>query len=40
MTTIIPLKMLHKDLFSPVAYIRIGDNNYGLVIIDDYSRFT
>jgi transposase InsO family protein len=28
------------DLFSPVAYISIGGNKYGLVIIDDYSHFT
>jgi transposase InsO family protein len=28
------------DLFGPIAYISIGDNKYGLVIIDDYSRFT
>jgi transposase InsO family protein len=34
------LKMLHMDLFGPIAYISIGGNKYGLVIIDDYSRFT
>jgi hypothetical protein len=34
-----PLKMLHKDLFGPVAYITIDDNKYGLVIVDNYSRF-
>jgi transposase InsO family protein len=28
------------DLFGPVAYLSIGDNKYGLVIVDDYSRFT
>ena len=28
------------DLFGPVAYVSIGDNKYGLVIVDDYSRFT
>jgi hypothetical protein len=38
MTTITPLEMLHMDLFGPVAYISIGGNKYGLVIIDDYSR--
>jgi transposase InsO family protein len=32
--------MLHMDLFGPIVYISIGDNNYDLVIIDDYSRFT
>jgi hypothetical protein len=40
MTTIRLLEMLHMDLFGPVAYIRISGNKYGLVIIDDYSRFT
>jgi transposase InsO family protein len=32
--------MLHMDLFGPVAYISIGGNKYGLVIVDDYSCFT
>jgi hypothetical protein len=32
--------MLHMDLFGPIAYISIGGNKYGLVIIDNYSRFT
>jgi hypothetical protein len=27
------------DLFGPVAYISIGCNKYGLVIVDDYSLF-
>jgi hypothetical protein len=40
MTTIRPLEMLHMDLFSPIIYIIIGGNKYGLVIIDDYSHFT
>jgi hypothetical protein len=39
-TTIKPLELLHMDLFGPVAYISIGGNKYGLVIIDDYSHFT
>jgi hypothetical protein len=39
-TTTRPLEMLHMDLFGPIAYISIGGNKYGLVIIDDYSRFT
>jgi transposase InsO family protein len=34
------MEMLHMDLFGPVAYISIGGNKYGLVIVDDYSRFT
>jgi hypothetical protein len=40
MITIRPLGILHMDLFSPVAYISIYSNKYGLVIVDDYSRFT
>jgi hypothetical protein len=40
MTTSRPLKMLHMDLFSPIAYISIGGTKYNLVIIDDYSHFT
>jgi hypothetical protein len=40
MIMIRPLKMLHMDLFGPIAYISIGGNKYGLVIVDDYSRFT
>jgi hypothetical protein len=28
------------DLFGPFAYISIGGNKYGLVIVDDFSRFT
>jgi transposase InsO family protein len=40
MTTTQPLELIHMDLFGPVAYLSIGDNKYGLVIIDDYSRFT
>src|SRR5438132_1500992 len=35
-----PLELLHMDLFGPVAYISIGGNKYGFVIVDDYSRFT
>jgi transposase InsO family protein len=27
-------------LFGPVTYISIGSNKYGLIIVDDYSRFT
>jgi transposase InsO family protein len=28
------------DLFGPIAYISMGGNKYGLVIVDDFSRFT
>jgi transposase InsO family protein len=40
MTTIIPLELLHMDLFGPVAYLNIRGSKYGLVIVDDFSRFT
>jgi hypothetical protein len=40
MTTTRPLEMIHMDLFGLVAYISIGSNKYGLVIVDDYSHFT
>jgi transposase InsO family protein len=40
MTTTRQLEMLHMDLFGPVAYISIGGNKYGLVTVDDYSRYT
>jgi transposase InsO family protein len=35
-----PLKLLHMDLFGPIAYISIDGNKYDLVIVDDFSRFT
>jgi transposase InsO family protein len=35
-----PLELIHMDLFGPVAYISIGGNKYGLIIVDDYTRFT
>jgi hypothetical protein len=28
------------DLFGPIAYLNIGESKYGLVIVDDFSRFT
>jgi hypothetical protein len=40
MTSSRPLRLLHMDLFGPIAYISIGGNKYGLVIVDDFSRFT
>jgi hypothetical protein len=35
-----PLKLLHMDLFGPIAYISIGGKKYGLVIVYDFSHFT
>jgi transposase InsO family protein len=40
MTMSRPLELLHMDLFGSVAYLSIGGSKYGLVIVDDYSRFT
>jgi transposase InsO family protein len=40
MTTTRPLEMLHMNLFGPIAYISIDGNKYGLIIVDDYSRFS
>jgi hypothetical protein len=40
MTTTRPLELLHMDLFGPVAYLNIGGSKYGLVIVDDFSRFS
>jgi hypothetical protein len=40
MTTSRPLELLHMDLLDPIAYISIGGSKYGLVIVDDYTRFT
>jgi transposase InsO family protein len=40
MTTTQPLELIHMDLFGLVAYLSLGGNKYGLVIIDDYSCFT
>jgi hypothetical protein len=28
------------DLFAPIDYISTGGNKYGIIIVDDYSRFT
>jgi hypothetical protein len=35
-----PFELIHRDLFGLVAYLSLGGNKYGLVIVDDYSRFT
>ena len=40
MTTKQPLELIHMNLFGPVSYQSIRGNKYGLVIVDDYSRFT
>nr|KYP55915.1 Retrovirus-related Pol polyprotein from transposon TNT 1-94 [Cajanus cajan] len=35
-----PLQLIHMDLFGPSRTMSLGGNYYGLVIVDDYSRFT
>ncbi|CAJ2653255.1 unnamed protein product, partial [Trifolium pratense] len=35
-----PLELLHIDLFGPVQTASINGKKYGLVIVDDYSRWT
>src|SRR4051812_5005766 len=40
MTTTRPLELLHMDLFGPQNYASMGGNKYGLVIVDDFSRYT
>ena len=35
-----PLELLHMDLFGPTRTTSLGGKKYGLVIVDDYSRFT
>ena len=38
MSTTRPLELLHVDIFRPTA--SLGGKKYGLVIVDDFSRFT
>ena len=33
-------ELLHIDLFGSSQYTSIGGNKYGLVIVDDYTRYT
>jgi hypothetical protein len=34
------LELLNMDLFGPTTYRSIGGNSYGLIVVDDYSRYT
>jgi hypothetical protein len=34
------LELLHMNLFGPTTYRSIRGNNYSLVVVDDYSRYT
>ena len=40
MTTRRLLELLQMDLFGPNAYKSLSGNSFGLVIVDDFSRFT
>ena len=40
MTTTRPLELLHMNQFGPPKYSSFGRNCYGLVIVDDFSRYT
>jgi len=35
-----PLELPHMDLFGPSRSMSLGGKYYGLVIVDDYSRYT
>ncbi|KAK1628491.1 hypothetical protein QYE76_002806, partial [Lolium multiflorum] len=39
-TTSRPLELLHLDLFGTSHYDTLGGSKYGLVIVDDYSRYS
>ena len=39
-STFRPLELLHMDFFGPTRTTSLGEKRYGLVIEDDYSRFT
>ncbi|WVZ69516.1 hypothetical protein U9M48_018290 [Paspalum notatum var. saurae] len=40
MSTSTSLELLHMNLFGPKSYTSIVGNNYGFVIVDDFSRYT
>jgi hypothetical protein len=35
-----PLELIHLDLFGPTTYDNVGGSRFGLIIVDDYSRYT
>ena len=35
-----PLELIHMDLFRPTRTTSLGEKKYGLVIVDDYFRYT
>jgi hypothetical protein len=40
MSTSKGFELLHMNLFGPTQYTSIGENKYGLVIVDDFTRYT
>jgi hypothetical protein len=40
MSTSRPLELLHMNLFGTTTYRSIGENRYGIVVVDGYSRYT
>jgi transposase InsO family protein len=40
MSTSKAFEYLHMDLFGPTTYTSIGGNQYGFVIVDDFTRYT
>jgi transposase InsO family protein len=40
MSTRKAFELLRIDLFGPTQYTSIGENRYGFVIVDDYTRYT
>ena len=40
MSTSKAFELLHMDLFGLIQYTSIGENKYGFVILDDYTRYT
>jgi hypothetical protein len=40
MSTSKVFELLHMNLFGPTSYTSIGDNKYGSMIVDDFTRYT
>ena len=40
MSTSTTFELLHMDLFGPTTYTSIGENKYGFMIVDDFTRYT
>jgi transposase InsO family protein len=40
MSTSRAFELMYMDLFGPTTYTSIGENKYGFVIVDDFTRYT